>query len=113
MSVLKAIFAWSKTCPEWQRDALRRLVQNATLSNTDFAELALICRSVHGALPVDKIAPASEPVSEHHLPPEVRNDQSVTLTLIEEVQHVNAIVGKRPLVFGESGLTVIYGDNAS
>jgi hypothetical protein len=113
MSVLKDIFVWSKTRPDWQRDALRRLVQNATLSNTDFAELALICRSAHGALPVDKIAPASEPVSERHLPPEVQNDQSVTLTLIEEVQHVNAIVGKRPLVFGESGLTVIYGDNAS
>ena len=113
MSVLKEIFSWSKTCPAWQRDALRRLVQNEALSTSDFAELALICRSAHDALPSGTVAPASEPISERHLPPDVTSDQSVTLTSIEAVEHVNAIVGKRPLVFGATGLTVIYGDNAS
>ncbi len=113
MSVLKEIFSWSKTCPTWQRDGLRRLVQNETFSTSDLAEVALICRAEHDTLPPGTVAPASEAISERHLPPEVRSDQSVTLTSIGAVEHVNAIVAKRPLVFAATGLTIIYGDNAS
>jgi energy-coupling factor transporter ATP-binding protein EcfA2 len=113
VSVLKEIFNWSKSCPNWQRDALRRLVQNGTLSEKDFAELALICESAHSPLPNGVSIPVSQPLSEECLPPDVRSDQSVSLKTIDTVLNVNALVSKQPLSFGASGLTALYGDNAS
>lgn len=113
MSVLREILSWSKSCPAWQRDALRRLLQNGTLSTKDLSDLTLICQSAHGLLPDETQVPANHPLSEEHLPPDVQSNQAVVLTTIEAVQHVNAIAGKQPLAFSSAGLTVVYGDNAS
>jgi hypothetical protein len=113
MPVLREILSWSKFCPAWQRDALRRLVQNGTLSTKDFSELTLICQSKHGLLPPGTPVSANQPLSEDHLPPDVQSNQAVALAAVEAVQHVNAIACKQPLVFGSADLTVVYGDNAS
>ena len=113
MSVFKEILSWSKSCPAWQRDALRRLIQYGALSTTDLSELTLICQSKHGLLPPETPVPANQPLSEEHLPPNVQSNQAVALATIEDVQHVNALACKQPLVFGSAGLTVVYGDNAS
>ena len=113
MSVLREILSWSKSCPMWQRDALRRLIQNGTLSKDDFSELTLICQSKHGLLPPEILVPANHPLSDEHLPPDIQSNQAVALTAVEGVQHVNALTTKQPLVFGSTGLTVVYGDNAS
>ena len=113
MSVLREILGWSKSCPAWQRDALRRLVQNGTLSTNDFSELTLICQSKHGLLPPETPVPANQPLSEEHLPPDVQSDQAVSLASIEDVQHVNALASNQTLPFGPAGLTVVYGDSAS
>jgi len=113
MSVLKEILSWSKSSPAWQRDALRRLVQNGTLSTKDLNELTLVCQSPYGLLPAETQPPATQPLSEEHLPPDVHSNQAVALTAIEDIQHVNALACKQPLVFGSTGLTVVYGDNAS
>ena len=40
LAVLKQILDWSKDRPLWQRDALRRLVLNGTLSDDDIRHLA-------------------------------------------------------------------------
>ena len=113
MSVTKEILIWSKSCPAWQRDALRRLVDHGSLSPRDLAELALICESTHAAPTEGNKTPVVLPLTEEHLPLDVENDQSVTLTSIDDVQHVNALVCKRPLTFQAAGMTVLYGDNAA
>jgi hypothetical protein len=113
MSVLKEILSWSKSCPAWQRDALRRLVQNGTLSTNDFRELTLICQSQQGLLTPETPVPDIQPLSEEHLPPDVQSNQAVALATIEAVQHVNALACKQTLTFGSTGLTVVYGDSAS
>lgn len=113
MSVLREILSWSKSCPIWQRDALRRLVQNGTLSTNDLAELKLICQLKHGLLPPETVVPTDQPLSEEHLPPDIQSNQAVDLTAIEAVQHVNALTRKQSLAFRSAGLTVVYGDNAS
>jgi hypothetical protein len=48
MNVLKEIFEWSEGRPLWQRDALRRLILNAELSDGDISQLTEICKSAHG-----------------------------------------------------------------
>ncbi len=48
MDVLGKILAWSKDRPEWQRDALRRLVLAGELDDEDIDALTGICKSAHG-----------------------------------------------------------------
>jgi hypothetical protein len=60
MKVLQEILTWSTGRPTWQRDALRRLVTNEELSDSDIHELTEICKGGHGltektdAVPLDK-----------------------------------------------------------
>ena len=48
MDVLREILTWSKNRPEWQRDALRRLVLVGELEDEDIDALTKICKSAHG-----------------------------------------------------------------
>ncbi|HOO89496.1 MAG TPA: hypothetical protein PLA74_01605 [Syntrophales bacterium] len=48
MSVLEEILEWSQDRPSWQRDALRRLLQNGDLTDDDLRDLTEICKSAHG-----------------------------------------------------------------
>ena len=44
---LRSIVLWSNSQPLWQRDALRRLLYKATLSQKDIDELLAQCKSKH------------------------------------------------------------------
>ena len=48
MDVLAEILTWSKDRPDWQRDALRRLVLTGELDEADIDSLTEICKSAHG-----------------------------------------------------------------
>ena len=41
---LQQILEWSQSRPNWQRDALRRLVLNENLQESDIEELTIICK---------------------------------------------------------------------
>lgn len=43
-SVFEIILQWSRNKPDWQRDALRRIVAKRTLDADDHQELALLCK---------------------------------------------------------------------
>jgi energy-coupling factor transporter ATP-binding protein EcfA2 len=47
------------------------------------------------------------------LPEAAPGDLSVRLVSIEKAEHVNALASETPLTFEPSGLTIVYGDNAS
>lgn len=48
MTVLQEILEWSYDRPVWQRDALRRLVLNGELSDSDIDVLTEICKARFG-----------------------------------------------------------------
>ena len=48
MNVLREILNWSIGRPDWQRDALRRLVQKGELDEADIDDLTEICKSTEG-----------------------------------------------------------------
>jgi energy-coupling factor transporter ATP-binding protein EcfA2 len=99
------IIEWSKTRPPWQRSILRRVATGEVFSDADY----------------DKLADAfveSEEVGEvdfslDHLPKATTGDPPVVLVTIANPEHVNALASDLPLTFEASGLTIIYGDNAS
>ena len=101
---LADIVAWSKDCPTWQRDALRRLCAKGALDDADLDELTVLCRSKgKGGVPL---------AMEH-----VRDPDAITtvvnLRAIRGAQDVNALNPEECLTFCKKGLTVVYGDNGS
>ena len=108
MDVLREILIWSKDRPDWQRDALRRLVLTGELDDTDIDALTEICKSVYGLAGEQEIVH----LGRGHLPGDGTNAGRVNVHSIFHKRGVNALAENQTLSFGP-GLTVVYGDNAA
>lgn len=108
MDVLGEILRWSVDRPDWQRDALRRLLVNGELTETDIVELTALCKEAHGLAE----AGTSHPLTQEQFPKGTDERDRVTLKSIYHHKGVNALAEGQTVNFG-SNLTVIYGDNAA
>jgi energy-coupling factor transporter ATP-binding protein EcfA2 len=108
MTVLEELLKWSQDRPDWQRDALRRLVLNGDLSEGDIDTLAEICKSQHGLAEQQDVAP----LTKGHVPEKTAGSAPVSLVSIFHHRGVNALAEDQTLRFAPS-LTVVYGDNAA
>lgn len=102
-AALNDILSWSQDRPEWQRDALRRLVVQGELTAADIDDLYAICIGKAAGVPLDAT----------HIAPVVATSKPVRLLSITDVAGVNALAPNQRLEFGADGLTVVYGDNGS
>lgn len=109
-TVLDSILEWSLDRPNWQRDAIRRIVLNGKLDETDIAELVKLCMADNG-IPQSEIT--AMPLAQEHLPSNPSAGESVILTGIRDVKGVNHLAPNQNLEFSPTGLTVVYGDNGS
>ncbi|NOT18093.1 MAG: AAA family ATPase [Sulfuriferula sp.] len=113
-TVLHEILSWSINRPEWQRDALRRIVETGSLTDVDLLALEGISRS---KLKIDSVKSASittDPLRAEHLPPTPGAAASVSLVSIGDLQHVNRLPQGSTIPFGNGiGLTIIYGENGA
>ncbi len=110
-SVYREILAWSQGQPMWQRDALRRLVRDADLGDSDVQQLVQICLDAHGIHAGSPNRPV--PLSEDHLPSGPISAPTVCLHAIADVMNVNALAPGQTVEFSPEGLTIIYGSNGS
>lgn len=114
VSALHEILKWSINRPEWQRDALRRIVVKGDVDEADLKELERLCRAKHETVTTTESAPKAEPLNESHIPPGPGSESSVTLVSIGNLQRVNRLPSDQVLPFGPAlGLTVIYGDTGA
>ena len=102
------LLSWSreKLLP-WQQDALRRVLQ-AEVSDADIRGLADIALS--GV--TDGETAHTEPANASHVRPSGDSLPQVAVRGLRNIERANAL-GPGPIAFAETGLTVIYGDNAS
>ena len=105
MSLEEQIVEWSASRSPWQRAVLRRVAMGEVLSEEDYDQL------------VDALV-ASKEVEDvnfglEQLPELNAGDPPVRLISIADPEHVNALDSDKPLTFEATGLTIIYGDNAS
>ena len=103
-AALAELVTWAKDRPKWQQDALRRLILNDVLTDTDIDDLANIC--------LDSKAP-SQPITSAHVAAEGTSGEPIALLRIENPTGINALASDQKLEFAKDGLTVIYGDNGS
>lgn len=113
-SPLHEILSWSSNRPEWQRDALRRIVEKGEVDDADIVELERISRAKIKADAVKPAPMAFVPLSAAHLPPAPGAAQSVSLLSIGDLQNVNRLLPGAVLPFGDgTGLTIVYGENGA
>lgn len=111
MSILQEILDWTKGLPEWQSDAVARLLAKQTLTIEDQDDLFALLKAAHGIPdPKDR---KPKPLTADQIPAPVQATTHVELRAIKSMRHVNAIAENQRLPFGASGMTVIYGDNGS
>ncbi|HEY3856694.1 MAG TPA: hypothetical protein VGO67_20095 [Verrucomicrobiae bacterium] len=114
ISALGEILKWSTNRPDWQRDALRRIIAYGAIAKDDFQELDHLCRVKHGATTPSDPPLIVKPLDSTHVPQGAGSQTSVNLVSISNLQGVNRLPPNQTISFGGSpGLTVIYGDNGS
>jgi hypothetical protein len=102
--VLAEILTWSEDRPLWQRDALRRLIEEKELREDDLAELTALCK--------DPSRPAT-PLTWDHIRAPDAGAPSVQLRALHSALNVNALAEGQRLTFASNGITGVYGDNGS
>lgn len=113
-SPLHEILSWSTLRPEWQRDALRRIIEKGQPDAADILELERISRSSikHASI---KPAPLKAiPLSSAHLPSAPGAADSVSLVSLSALQGINRLPRDSDLPLGTGdGLTIIFGMNGA
>lgn len=97
--------AWAAERHDWQKDAVARFCRNEALTDEDVASITehLVARTY----------PSITALSVSDIPGTSESGDPVTLRAIADVAGVNALLPGQRLTFGDTGLTIIYGDNAS
>lgn len=111
MSLLQEILNWSQTLPDWQSDAVARLLAKQTLTAKDQEDLYSLLKAAHGIPDTEGRKP--NPLTADQIPAPVKSSTHVELLAMKNMRHVNAIAENQRLPFGSTGMTVIYGDNGS
>lgn len=110
MPLRDEILDWAQDRPEWQRDALRRLVQTPELTEEDLGELLELCIAPHGPTDTDQ---RPLPLAAEHFVDEAEEHRSVVLLEVAEVTNANAIRSDQPLVLAPQGITLIFAQNGA
>ena len=111
-NVLQALLEWSSGLPMWQRDALRRIVASAELAPEDEDAVLALAKAEHG-LGEGGSPIVAVPLAAEHLPAQGAARQEASLLSVRDVRNVNALVAEQVLRFSQSGLTIVYGENAT
>ena len=112
MTTLKRILEWSKGLADWQRDAVRRLLTQESLTDKDVSEVLAILKETEGVVDPTRPAPTPRPLSEQHLVAS-QGGPKLVLKRLKKVTNVNALVSDQELLFSNEGITVVYGENGT
>lgn len=114
VSALHEILKWSAERPHWQRDALRRVIVQETIEDSDVEHFDRLCRAQYKMLEDGQDPPLCDPLSASHLPPAPGAESSVVVISLGTLQHVNRLPINQTIEFGGApGLSIVYGDNGA
>jgi len=114
MAAIDLIVEWAqKELPDWQADAVRRLLTQDQLSESDKAELLAMLKSHQGLVDPQKAHPEPRRPRRGDMSGLLSMPPKITLKAMKDIRNVNALPDRSTLLFGHEGLTVIYGQNAA
>ena len=98
---------WFSERPQWLQIAATRLLQKHELTDKDVSDFAMLCRQeADGKLPKTTCSFSASAFSQGTSGP-------LRLCSISDVEGVNALAPQKPLEFGKSNITIVYGNNGS
>lgn len=110
MTALESIISWAESdLPDWQSDAVRRLLLQNTLTEGDRQDLLSMLKALHGLLPKGTKSSKSEPMQKGMVSGAPISKTNVVLKAMKGLRSVNKIPDGSNLPFGHQGLTAIYG----
>ncbi len=113
MGILSQIAKWAKGLPDWQSDAVRRILVKGDLTDSDRKELLAILKKSKGIEDPNNPAPSPITLQASDVPGPSDSKSVVILKSMHGVKNVNALAPNQILKFALKGVTVVYGDNAS
>ncbi len=114
MAALESIIAWAESgLPEWQSDAVRRLLVQDALTEDDRKDLLLMLKALHGLLPDGTTSPKPQPLHKGMVSGASKSKVNVILKAVKGLRSINKIPDGSVLQFGHKGITTIYGENGS
>jgi len=111
MSIYQEILDWSQERPDFIKDALRRIISNSTIDQSDVDELVKLLKKENGDT---SITISASPINNTHIPS--LSGFSVNyprLICMEQPINICALHNQGKLQFASNGLTVVYGNNGS
>jgi energy-coupling factor transporter ATP-binding protein EcfA2 len=112
--VVQKIVEWADDKLPWHRDAIRRIYQNGALTHTDIDQLELMCLTQGGVeFAQGTSIPTPAGLTQNDIGEIDAARESVSLKQVSDAKRVNRLAENQTVTFGETGLTVIYGDNGS
>ena len=110
MELLNEVLDWSQGLDEWQRDALRRVFINGSLTAVDIQELIVLIKEKNGCGPEAGTRPV--PLDSSHLPA-LGEGGPVQLLRLENMQNVNRFPNGRGLELVPERANVLFGENGA
>jgi hypothetical protein len=110
-NVLGKILDWSAELEPWKSDALRRLFTQGELTEKDRIEVLAMARNSYNI--EESSCPQPRPLTKYDLPSRPEPESVPILCSMHDVRNVNALAPAQTITFGRTGITVIYGENAS
>lgn len=105
--VSASLTKWFSERPQWLQNAATRLIQQSELTDQDISEFAALCQQeADGKLPKTTCSFPASAFSQGAA-------GTLRLSSIGDVEGVNALAPRRPLEFGKSNITIVYGNNGS
>ncbi|WP_270256637.1 AAA family ATPase [Kocuria marina] len=105
MTLANDLATWVAERTDWQKDIVGRFCRNENLSEDAVNEIA--DHLIAGTYPSVAAITAAD------VPGTSESGESVRLSAVADVEGVNALITGQRLTFASTGLTIIYGDNAS
>lgn len=114
MTALESIIEWAESdLPDWQSDAVRRLLVQDSLTDEDRQDILSMLKSLHSLLTARITPPKPLPLQKGMVSGAPESKAEVILKTVKDLRNVNKIPDGSSLPFGHQGLTVIYGENGS
>lgn len=113
MNVIEEILKWSEKLPDWESDALRRIWVHGHLSKDDEDQVLKLLLSEHGVIPSADSGCIPRRLAASDVSAATDHGQDTIVRALHDVRNVNALRAGQRLEFGASGVSVIYGDNAT
>ena len=113
MGVLSQIAKWAEGLPDWQSDTVRRILVKGDLTESDRKELLAILKKTKGIEDPTNPVPSPITLKASDVPGPSDSRSVVILKSMHGVKNVNALAPDQTLRFALSGVSVVYGDNAS